>query len=68
MVPLYSARIEDLGLGDVVKMECVACGHETPICDQAQKAAHPLRFGGSIARHSPLCSNNVPGDAITAGL
>jgi hypothetical protein len=26
MVPLYAARIEDLGPGDFVKVECV-CGH-----------------------------------------
>ena len=28
MVPFYAARIEDLGLGDFVKMEYAACGHE----------------------------------------
>ena len=27
MVPLYAARIEDLGPGDFVKVECAACGH-----------------------------------------
>jgi len=27
MVPLYAARIEDLGLGDFVKLDCAACGH-----------------------------------------
>jgi hypothetical protein len=27
MVPLYAARIEDLGPGDYVKAECIACGH-----------------------------------------
>jgi hypothetical protein len=27
MVPLYAARIQDLGPGDFVKVECVACGH-----------------------------------------
>lgn len=26
MVPLYAARLEDLGTGDHVKVECV-CGH-----------------------------------------
>jgi hypothetical protein len=28
MVPLYAARIEDLGPGDFVKVECTACRHE----------------------------------------
>jgi hypothetical protein len=31
MVPLYAARIEDLGPGDFVKAECAACGHDTLI-------------------------------------
>jgi hypothetical protein len=27
MQPLYLARIEDLGRGDVVKIDCAACHH-----------------------------------------
>jgi hypothetical protein len=27
MTPLYLARIEDLGRGDVVKVDCAACHH-----------------------------------------
>jgi hypothetical protein len=27
MQPLYAARIQDLGHGDFVKVECMACGH-----------------------------------------
>ena len=27
MVPLYAARIEDLGPDDFVRVECIACGH-----------------------------------------
>jgi hypothetical protein len=27
MVPLYAASIEDLGPGDIVKVDCAACGH-----------------------------------------
>jgi hypothetical protein len=27
MVPLYLARIEDLGPGDLVKVDCAACSH-----------------------------------------
>jgi hypothetical protein len=27
MVPLYAARIEDLGPGDFVRVEWIACGH-----------------------------------------
>jgi len=28
MVPLYAARIEDLGPGDCVRVQCIACGHD----------------------------------------
>jgi hypothetical protein len=35
MVPLYAARIEDLGPGDFVKVECAACGHDVLITRSA---------------------------------
>jgi hypothetical protein len=31
MVPLYATRIEDLGPGDLVRVECAACGHDVLI-------------------------------------
>jgi hypothetical protein len=31
VVPLYAARIEDLGADDFVKVECAACGHDALI-------------------------------------
>jgi hypothetical protein len=31
MVPLVAARIEDLGPGDLVRVECAACGHDALI-------------------------------------
>jgi len=34
MVPLYAARIEDLGPGDFVKVDCAACSH-TALLTQA---------------------------------
>ena len=27
MLPLYAARIEDLGRGDLLKVDCAACHH-----------------------------------------
>jgi hypothetical protein len=42
MVPLYAARIEDLGPGDFVKVECIACGHDTLIPPSA--LLHGLRL------------------------
>src|SRR5438105_1358811 len=37
MVPLYAARIEDLGPGDLVRVECAAGGHD--VLNNAQRAA-----------------------------
>jgi hypothetical protein len=51
MVPLYAARIADLGPGDFVKIECIACGHGEliPECAVARVTAAALyaraRFG-----------------------
>ena len=28
MVPLYAARIEDLGPGDYIRVSCLACSHD----------------------------------------
>ena len=28
MVPVYEARIQDLGPGDFVRVRCIACGHD----------------------------------------
>jgi ribosomal protein S27E len=35
MLPLYAARIEDLGLGDFVKVDCAACHHVTLLTPEA---------------------------------
>ena len=34
MVPLYAARVSDLGPGDFVKVECIACGYDLLITGQ----------------------------------
>jgi len=31
MVPLYAARIQDLRPGDLIRVECLACGHDEMI-------------------------------------
>jgi hypothetical protein len=33
--PLYAARIEDLGLGDFVKVDCAACRHVALLTPEA---------------------------------
>jgi hypothetical protein len=38
MVPLYAARITDLGAGDLLQIEC-ACGHVTLLTAQMLAAA-----------------------------
>jgi len=44
MLPLYAARIEDLGSGDFVKVDCSACQHVALLTPEAL-----LRFGLSPA-------------------
>jgi len=40
MQPLYLARIEDLGHGDLVKVDCAACHHVALLTPE-----FPLRLG-----------------------
>ena len=35
MLPLYAARIEDLGLGDFVKVDCADCHHVALLTPEA---------------------------------
>jgi hypothetical protein len=35
MLPLYAARIEDLGPGDFVKIDCAACHHVALLTPEA---------------------------------
>jgi hypothetical protein len=35
MLPSYAARIEDLGLGDFVKVDCAACRHVALLTPEA---------------------------------
>ncbi len=35
MLPLYAARIEDLGPGDFVKVDCAACHHVALLTPEA---------------------------------
>jgi hypothetical protein len=35
MLPLYRARIEDLGRGDLVKIDCAACHHVALLTPEA---------------------------------
>lgn len=35
MLPLYAARIEDLGLGDLVKIDCAECHHVALLTPEA---------------------------------
>jgi ribosomal protein S27E len=44
MLPLYAARIEDLGSGDFVKVDCAACHHVALLTPEAL-----LRVGLSSA-------------------
>jgi hypothetical protein len=48
MVPLYAARIEDLGPGDFVRVECAVCGHDMLIPPSS------LRDGLRLPPYTPL--------------
>ena len=48
MVPLYAARIEDLGPGDFVRVECIACGHDQLIPSSS------LRDGLRLPPYTPV--------------
>jgi len=50
MVPLYAARIEDLGPGDFVNVECIACGHSELI------PASGLLQGLRLPAYTPVLS------------
>jgi ribosomal protein S27E len=50
MLPLYAARIQDLGPGDFVKVECTACRHVELL------APDKLRIKGLLCRLIRLCS------------
>jgi hypothetical protein len=39
MVPLYAARVEDLGPGDFVKVDCAACQHTALLVREADRLA-----------------------------
>jgi hypothetical protein len=55
MLPLYAARIEDLGRGDLVKVDCAACDHVALLTPEAlmrgglSPAAKVLDLEGAIA-------------------
>jgi hypothetical protein len=66
MQPLYLARIEDLGHGDLVKIDCAACSHVallTPeflirlgLSPQAKVRELPFRCRGCGARGRAIVS------------
>lgn len=48
IVPLYAARVGDLGPGDFIKAECISCGH-TELIPTAG-----LRQGLRLPSHMPV--------------
>jgi hypothetical protein len=54
MIPLYAARIEDLGPGDFVQVECAGCGHEITRSALLQELRFNRRTWCSIWSRAPL--------------
>jgi hypothetical protein len=52
MLPLYAARIEDLGPGDFVKVDCAACHHVALLTPEFL-----LRLGLSSQTKEPRSKN-----------
>jgi hypothetical protein len=67
MVPLYAARIEDLGPGDFVRLECIACGHDALI--PPSSLLNGLRLpvaGDTTPRARRSCRLSGPGISLPA--
>jgi hypothetical protein len=56
MLPLYAARIEDLGRGDLVKVDCAACHHVALLTPRGPAAgrAEPRGQGPRPQRPAPM--------------
>jgi hypothetical protein len=52
MLPLYAARIEDLGQGDFVKVDCATCHHVALLAtaERVSPASAPMKPGGARLR------------------
>jgi hypothetical protein len=73
MVPLYATRIEDLGRGDFVKVDCAACGHTALLTPAflARLGLEPRHrvldlkdrsdVGGVVFEIEPSCRSNGKG-------
>jgi hypothetical protein len=54
MVPVYAARIEDLGPGDFVKVDCTACSHRALLAPVfLDRLGLDLTINGQNARMVP---------------
>jgi len=54
MVPLYAARIEDLGRGDFAKVDCAACGHTALLVREADRLALRAKLAPTFLNHLGL--------------
>ena len=62
MLPLYAARIEDLGPGDFVKVDCAACHHVALLPPEAL-----LRVGLSTLGQAPRPQRAAPVPRVAGG-
>jgi hypothetical protein len=64
MLPLYAARIEDLGSGDFVKVDCAACHHVALLTVAAR--APPWRERPRSERAAPVPRVGEEGRAVVS--
>jgi hypothetical protein len=75
MLPLYAARIEDLGQGDFVKVDCAACQHVALLSPETLlrvwlrprgfELKGRLHFSGAGGRSRPRLSRVLCGTQFT---
>jgi len=54
MVSLYAARLEDLGPGDFVKVDCAACRHTALLVREPDRVAAPRQARASFLLAAPM--------------
>jgi len=68
MLPLYAARIEDLGVGDFVKADCAACPcRAADAGDPAKRRTEPRREGARYQGRLRCRGCGRKGRAVVAG-
>ena len=67
VVPLHAAQLADLGPGDLLRVECYVCGHNTLI--EPSRLSHrlgPTSHVNDLAPHLRCCECDIKGRAVVS--